>query len=180
MCYSAAKIENCSKFFWYCLFGSTGTHLYGLKTMRNVGCVIRSPDGTCILTCSNDNCLRIFNLPDELYYGKITSIPEMVSTHLFSVGQFYNLGHFTMNTRNTGKGTSKAESWISKNNRSVSAFCVRREQPSSDFEWQATKITEEENCFLGCAFRGRNSILTQRISVFVLEHWHRSSGRARL
>ena len=38
----------------------------------------RSPDGTCILTCSNDNCLRIFNLPEELYYGKITSIPEMV------------------------------------------------------------------------------------------------------
>ncbi|XP_060602339.1 telomerase Cajal body protein 1-like [Ruditapes philippinarum] len=28
-----------------------------------------SPDGTCILTNSNDNKLKLFNLPDELYYS---------------------------------------------------------------------------------------------------------------
>ena len=27
----------------------------------------RAPDGSCILTCSDDNLLRIFNLPASLY-----------------------------------------------------------------------------------------------------------------
>ena len=27
----------------------------------------RAPDGSCILTCSDDNLLRIFNLPGTLY-----------------------------------------------------------------------------------------------------------------
>lgn len=27
----------------------------------------RAPDGSCILTCSEDNLLRIFNLPVSLY-----------------------------------------------------------------------------------------------------------------
>ncbi|KAK3602482.1 hypothetical protein CHS0354_022348 [Potamilus streckersoni] len=39
-----------------------------------------SPDGTCILTNSNDNCLRIFNLPEQLYQdrGESEDIPEMI------------------------------------------------------------------------------------------------------
>ena len=27
----------------------------------------RAPDGSCLLTCSDDNLLRIFNLPASLY-----------------------------------------------------------------------------------------------------------------
>ncbi|KAL4220043.1 Telomerase Cajal body protein 1 [Mactra antiquata] len=38
-----------------------------------------APDGTCLLTNSNDNLLKIFNLPEELYYdgGEYKVIPEM-------------------------------------------------------------------------------------------------------
>ena len=39
----------------------------------------RSPDGTCVLTNSDDNVLRIFNLPVELYTGAAAQgLPEMV------------------------------------------------------------------------------------------------------
>lgn len=40
-----------------------------------------APDGTCLLTNSNDNKLRIFNLPEELYYegGENKIIPEMIA-----------------------------------------------------------------------------------------------------
>ncbi|XP_019863266.1 PREDICTED: telomerase Cajal body protein 1-like [Amphimedon queenslandica] len=39
-----------------------------------------SPDGTCILTCNNDNILRLYNLPDELYSSPFPDdiLPEMV------------------------------------------------------------------------------------------------------
>ena len=42
--------------------------------------VIRSPDGTCILTCNNDNILRLYNLPNELYTSSFPDqlLPEMV------------------------------------------------------------------------------------------------------
>lgn len=39
-----------------------------------------APDGTCLLTNSNDNCLRLFNLPEEMYLegGENKDIAEMV------------------------------------------------------------------------------------------------------
>jgi hypothetical protein len=42
--------------------------------------IFRAPDGTCILTNSNDNKLKLFNLPDELYYsgGENKIIDELV------------------------------------------------------------------------------------------------------
>ena len=41
-----------------------------LPYMWNVNVLIialRAPDGSCILTCSDDNTLKIFNLPASLY-----------------------------------------------------------------------------------------------------------------
>lgn len=38
-----------------------------------------SPDGTCLLTNSNDNKLRLFDLPAQLYEEKLQDIPEMTS-----------------------------------------------------------------------------------------------------
>lgn len=38
------------------------THTYSVLLIT-----IRAPDGSCILTCSDDNLLRIFNLPASLY-----------------------------------------------------------------------------------------------------------------
>ncbi|XP_060070641.1 telomerase Cajal body protein 1-like [Ylistrum balloti] len=43
-----------------------------------------APDGTCLLTNSNDNCLRLFNLPQPLYEGQNEGIPEMTSALKFS------------------------------------------------------------------------------------------------
>eukprot|EP00061_Rhincodon_typus_P015274 g42861.t1 len=37
-----------------------------------------APDGSCILTNSADNTLRIFNLPSELYTGELDDLPEMM------------------------------------------------------------------------------------------------------
>lgn len=39
----------------------------------------RSPDGTCVLVCSNDNRMRLYNLPVELYSGVVKGLPDMVS-----------------------------------------------------------------------------------------------------
>ena len=38
----------------------------------------RAPDGTCVLVCSNDNKLRLYNLPVELYSGVVKGLPDMV------------------------------------------------------------------------------------------------------
>ena len=38
-----------------------------LHNSYNTFLSLRSPDGTCLLTCSNDNKLRLFNLPEVLY-----------------------------------------------------------------------------------------------------------------
>ncbi|ELU01042.1 hypothetical protein CAPTEDRAFT_167179 [Capitella teleta] len=38
-----------------------------------------SPDGSCLLTCSDDNCLRLFNTPYELYENRLTGIPDMTA-----------------------------------------------------------------------------------------------------
>ena len=42
--------------------------------------VPRSPDGTCLLTCSDDDVMRLYNLPTELYQsGATEKLPEIVS-----------------------------------------------------------------------------------------------------
>ncbi|XP_028405488.1 telomerase Cajal body protein 1-like [Dendronephthya gigantea] len=48
-----------------------------------------SPDGTCILTCSNDNTLRLFNLPTEMYSGffSLDVLPEMSSVLQMKEGE---------------------------------------------------------------------------------------------
>ncbi|XP_035692492.1 telomerase Cajal body protein 1-like [Branchiostoma floridae] len=38
-----------------------------------------SPDGSCILTNSDDNTLRLFNLPVQLYQGQTEGLTELVS-----------------------------------------------------------------------------------------------------
>ncbi|KAK6195388.1 hypothetical protein SNE40_000832 [Patella caerulea] len=38
-----------------------------------------SPDGSCILTNSDDNYLRLFNTPSEVYYGNMENVPQMTS-----------------------------------------------------------------------------------------------------
>ncbi|PFX18548.1 telomerase Cajal body protein 1-like isoform X2 [Stylophora pistillata] len=56
---------------WEDFDGSASNFLKGCKW---------SPDGTCILTNSDDNTLRIFNLPVELYSGNaVQGLSEMVS-----------------------------------------------------------------------------------------------------
>ncbi len=40
----------------------------------------RAPDGSCILTNSADNVLRVYNLPPEIYSYNWDLLPEMVST----------------------------------------------------------------------------------------------------
>ncbi|XP_015927710.2 telomerase Cajal body protein 1 [Parasteatoda tepidariorum] len=47
-----------------------------------------APDGSCVLTCSADNVLRIFNLPSELWdFSKWQDISEMTSVLKFSEGE---------------------------------------------------------------------------------------------
>lgn len=41
---------------------------------------IRAPDGSCILTNSADNVLRLYNLPPQIYSYNWDSLPEMVDT----------------------------------------------------------------------------------------------------
>jgi len=50
----------------------------------------RAPDGTCLLTCSDDNKMRLYNLPTELYSGVVDGLPEMVSQSV--TGAFESLG----------------------------------------------------------------------------------------
>ncbi|XP_077986818.1 telomerase Cajal body protein 1-like [Glandiceps talaboti] len=46
-----------------------------------------SPDGSCILTNSDDDRLRLFNLPTEIYEGQYMDIPEMTSALTTVVGE---------------------------------------------------------------------------------------------
>ena len=47
---------------------------------------LRSPDGACLLTNSDDNTLRIFNLPTELYGGNaVQGLSEMVFNNVIFV-----------------------------------------------------------------------------------------------
>lgn len=41
----------------------------------------RAPDGSCILTNSADNVLRLHNLPPQIYSYNWDSLPEMVDAH---------------------------------------------------------------------------------------------------
>ncbi|XP_048380144.1 telomerase Cajal body protein 1 [Stegostoma tigrinum] len=45
-----------------------------------------APDGSCILTNSADNTLRIFNLPSDLYTGELDDLPEMSAVLRMSEG----------------------------------------------------------------------------------------------
>ncbi|XP_043539382.1 telomerase Cajal body protein 1 [Chiloscyllium plagiosum] len=45
-----------------------------------------APDGSCILTNSADNTLRIFNLPSELYSGELADLSEMSAVLRMSEG----------------------------------------------------------------------------------------------
>lgn len=38
-----------------------------------------APDGSCILTNSEDRCLRLFNLPEQIYNSEINNIPPLES-----------------------------------------------------------------------------------------------------
>ncbi len=38
----------------------------------------RSPDGSCLMTNSDDNILRLFDIPSGLCQGKAENLPEMV------------------------------------------------------------------------------------------------------
>lgn len=38
-----------------------------------------APDGSCILTNSDDRCLRLFNLPEQIYNSEINDIPPLES-----------------------------------------------------------------------------------------------------
>ena len=51
----------------------------------------RAPDGTCLLVCSADCKMRIFNLPSQLYSGPIQQqLPDnMVSHSHQSLVQYY-------------------------------------------------------------------------------------------
>ena len=44
----------------------------------------RAPDGTCLLSCSNDNMMRLYNLPTQLYSdpGSTQDLPEMVCSYV--------------------------------------------------------------------------------------------------
>lgn len=45
----------------------------------------RAPDGSCILTNSADNVLRVYNLPPEIYSYNWDMLPEMVSRDIFTL-----------------------------------------------------------------------------------------------
>lgn len=45
----------------------------------------RAPDGSCILTNSADNVLRLYNLPPQIYSYNWDSLPEMVNTRFIIV-----------------------------------------------------------------------------------------------
>lgn len=42
----------------------------------------RAPDGSCILTNSADNVLRLYNLPPQIYSYNWDTLPEMVDTRV--------------------------------------------------------------------------------------------------
>lgn len=45
----------------------------------------RAPDGSCILTNSADNVLRVYNLPPEIYSYNWDMLPEMVNKDIFTM-----------------------------------------------------------------------------------------------
>lgn len=60
------------------------THTYSpsvffFSSSSTLSVCLRAPDGSCILTNSADNVLRVYNLPAELYSGSWDLLSEMVS-----------------------------------------------------------------------------------------------------
>lgn len=59
----------------------------------------RAPDGSCILTNSADNVLRLYNLPPQIYSYNWDSLPEMVDAHHCRAGdKNIKLAHANANT----------------------------------------------------------------------------------
>jgi len=71
----------------FILFSCDKAGLFLLQLVIALVCFYRAPDGTCLLTSSNDNLLRVYNLPQELYHngGEYKIIPEMVSLLFFKI-----------------------------------------------------------------------------------------------
>ncbi|ESO92885.1 hypothetical protein LOTGIDRAFT_120154 [Lottia gigantea] len=46
-----------------------------------------SPDGSCLLTNSDDNILRLFNTPPQIYDGSLLDVPEMKNVLKMKVGE---------------------------------------------------------------------------------------------
>jgi hypothetical protein len=79
-------------YYVYCMY----TYMYvSIVQYSDTHCVYknlycRAPDGSCLLSCSNDNIMRLYNLPAPLYSdpGSTEDLPEMVHilyTDLYSV-----------------------------------------------------------------------------------------------
>ena len=61
---------------WSVVVTCGSTHIMSCRSHHRT----RSPDGTCLLTCYDDNALRLFNLPPELYTLPLqTHTPPLVS-----------------------------------------------------------------------------------------------------
>ena len=61
-----------------CLF----VHIYFNKLAITLH---RAPDGTCLLSCSEDKRMRLHNLPAELYSGVVDGLSEVVSLYSYLV-----------------------------------------------------------------------------------------------
>ncbi|CAI9736796.1 telomerase Cajal body protein 1-like [Octopus vulgaris] len=50
-----------------------------------------APDGSCLLTNSEDQCLRLFNLPEKIYNGEIQNLPPIDAVlKMFESGTIYD------------------------------------------------------------------------------------------
>lgn len=47
--------------------------------------ITRSPDGSCLLTNSEDACLRLYNLPNELYQSSFVFNSNLEMVNFFDL-----------------------------------------------------------------------------------------------
>lgn len=73
------------------LFPTACEHvILGYPQLRNHQLLVllfytRAPDGSCILTNSADNVLRVYNLPPEIYSYNWDVLPEMVNIDIVTL-----------------------------------------------------------------------------------------------
>ena len=82
----------------------------------------RAPDGSCILTNSADNVLRVYNLPPEIYSYSWDLLPEMVSWVEEVLGMLWEVAYLDLPFLSKVK-----QSWHSDNFgelKSTPAFCM--------------------------------------------------------